>query len=172
MTDEIIPSAPHKKFEDIKKIDENGIATVYRGGNVSENKLKDLRYNDYLSSVKEGKDITGNAGASEYGKNIVELKIPIKDLKIENGELRYIGESKSLTGGVKYPQNFYKEYNDYHGSNLTAKEIDGQSDVWDTAKALSGYDIPKTQNQKQGQSSRGLFRCSHITSLLVWYLVL
>ncbi|OGZ21704.1 MAG: hypothetical protein A3D46_00425 [Candidatus Nealsonbacteria bacterium RIFCSPHIGHO2_02_FULL_43_13] len=25
MTDEIIPSAPHKKFEDIKKIDENGI---------------------------------------------------------------------------------------------------------------------------------------------------
>ena len=128
------------------KIDKNGMATVYRGGNVSEAKLKDLRYNDYLSSVKEGNDITGNQGASSYGKTVIKMKIPAKDLKVENGEIKYIGKSSSLSSGSRYPQNFYKEYNDYHGSNLTAKEIDAQNDTWNTARALSGYDIAKAKN--------------------------
>jgi len=106
------------------KVDKNGIVTVYRGGDISKEQLKNLRYGDYLSTVKTGKDITGNAGASEYGKNVIELKIPIKDLKIENGEIKYIGKSPSLTGGKKYSVEIYKAYNDVYGSNFTAKEID------------------------------------------------
>jgi len=124
-----------KKLRDAGvQIDEKGIATVYRGGNVSKEKLSDLRYNDYLSSVKKGKDITGNEGASAYGKNVVELRIPAKNLKIENGEIKFIGESKSLQG-KKYPKEIYKAFNDVYGSTYTAKEIDAMTikEVRDTA---------------------------------------
>ncbi|MDD5353145.1 MAG: hypothetical protein PHS93_08310 [Candidatus Omnitrophica bacterium] len=123
-----------KKANDIQNIrDEliamgaevNGdIVTLYRGGDVSESMLMNLRYNDYLSTVEFGKDAYGNSGASEYGKNIVRLELPINDIEIVNGEVQYKGKSNSLKGGTKYPLEIYRAYNDYHGSNYTAKEID------------------------------------------------
>ena len=103
--------------------------TLYRGGNVSETKLRKLRYNDFLSTVKEGNDAVGNAGASSYGKNIVTIKVPIKDIKITNGEIQYVGTSSSISGRGKYPQKFYKDYNDFYGSNFTSEEIDNQRNV-------------------------------------------
>jgi len=97
--------------------------TLYRGGNVSKQELKKLRYNDYLSTVKTGTDAEGNAGASDYGKNVIEIDLPIKDLKYTNGEIQYQGKSSSLKG-TTYPIEIYKAYNDYYGSNYTSKEID------------------------------------------------
>jgi len=44
---------------------------------------------------------------------VVEFNIPAKDLKIENGEIKYIGASKSLSSGTKYPTDIYKAYNDF-----------------------------------------------------------
>jgi len=102
---------------------DDGIVTLYRGGNVSENKLRKLRYGDYLSTVREGKDAQGNSGASEYGKNIVEIRLPVKNIQVVNGEVQYKGGSASLKG-KKYPIEIYRAFNDVYGSNYTAKEID------------------------------------------------
>ncbi len=91
--------------------------------------------------MKEGVDEYGNAGASSYGKNIIEIILPINDIKITNGEIQYIGESKSLENGSKYPIEIYKAFNDYYGSNYTSEEIDKMEfkDVRDIASiALSG----------------------------------
>jgi hypothetical protein len=112
---------------------------VYRGGDVPVSVLKKLRYNDFLSTVKHGEDYYGNSGADNYGKNIIEIIIPIKDVKITNGEIQYVGQSKSLTTSNKYPMKIYKAYNDYYGSNYTSDEIDKQDNVKLVASmALSG----------------------------------
>jgi hypothetical protein len=92
---------------------ENGKVILYRGTNIPNLSEKDLRYGDYLSSVNEGNDITGNEGASGYGKYVVEYKLNPQDVKITNGEFQYIGESKSLVG-KKYPKEIYKAYNGYY----------------------------------------------------------
>lgn len=97
---------------------------LYRGGDVSPTILKKLRYNDYLSTVKNGTDADGNSGASDYGKNIVKFLLPISDIKITNGEVQYIGKSSSISKGTKYPLKIYKAYNDVYGSNYTSSEID------------------------------------------------
>ncbi len=96
---------------------------LYRGGNVSKEILKKLRYNDFLSTVNEGEDAVGNAGASSYGKNVVKFLLPIKDLKYSNGEIQYIGKSESIEKGQKYPLAIYKAFNDYYGSNYTSQQI-------------------------------------------------
>jgi len=97
---------------------------LYRGGNVSPAKLKILRYNDFLSTVRDGTDAYGNGGASSYGRNVVEIILPISEIKMVNGEVQYIGQSKSLSGGQKYPIEIYRAFNDALGSNYTAQEID------------------------------------------------
>jgi hypothetical protein len=97
--------------------------TLYRGGNASEEELKSLKYNDFLSTVAYGDDVLGNAGASSYGNTIITVKLPIKDLKYTNGEIQYQGHSNSLKG-KKYPIQIYKAYNNYYGSNYTGEEID------------------------------------------------
>ena len=98
--------------------------TLYRGGDASPAVLRKLRYNDYLSTVKHGDDAVGNAGAGSYGKNIITINLPIKDVEVVNGEVQYRGESESLKSGKKYPLEIYKAYNGYYGSNYTAAEID------------------------------------------------
>ena len=112
---------------------------LYRGGNVSEEILKNLRYNEYLSIVRDGTDADGNAGASNYGKNVVQLYLPIKDIKITNGEIQYIGNSNSLKiKKGKYPLLIYKAFNDVYGSNYTAKEIDAMEEREVKAVASQG----------------------------------
>jgi len=112
---------------------------LFRGGDVDKKTLGNLRYGDYLSAVEKGVDATGNAGASDYGKNVVRFELPISDVKITNGELQYIGDSDSLKDGDKYPQLIYRAYNDAYGSNYTAKEIDAQDNVRPVAsQALRG----------------------------------
>jgi hypothetical protein len=112
---------------------------LYRGADAPKNTIKKLRYNDYLSIVKYGNDSVGNAGASSYGKNIVDFLISIEDIKITNGEIQYIGKSQSLKGGNKYPFQIYKAYNDVYGSNYTAEEIDKQDNVKSVASmGMSG----------------------------------
>lgn len=102
----------------------NGIATLYRGTNIKGMTKEDLRYGDFLSSVPSGTDVTGNLGADSYGKYVEEYHIPVQHIKITNGELQYVGPSKSLSGGTKYPPDIYKAFNDAFGSNFTAEEID------------------------------------------------
>jgi hypothetical protein len=116
--------------------------------------MKDLRYGDFLSSVPSGTDMTGNLGADAYGKYVVEYKIPIKDIKITNGELQYIGNSKSLEGN-KYPIEIYRAFNDYYGSNYTAQQINDMDykDVRNVAsQALSDgreeFDLLMEQHKK------------------------
>ena len=117
----------------------NGKITLYHGTNDVNVKPGELNYGSFLSSVKSGKDVTGNAGASEYGKYVHKVELPIKDVRANStGEFQYVGKSASLKG-TKYPTDFYKKYNDYHGSNLTAKEIERESDVYITAKRIAGY---------------------------------
>ena len=118
---------------------EGDYVTLYRGGNVSIELLKNLRYGDFLSTVKTGNDAYGNEGASGYGKNVISIKLPISDIIISNGEIQYKGTSNSLHGSIKYPIKIYKAYNDYYGSNYTAKEIDKQDNVRSVASmGLSG----------------------------------
>lgn len=106
----------------------DGVVTLYRGGNVSEDTLRNLRYGDYLSATEHGEDATGNQGASSYGKNVVKFELLIDDIEVTGaGEFQYKGGSESLSGGKKYPVEIYKAYNDYNGLNLTAKEIDSLS---------------------------------------------
>ena len=103
----------------------NGNAILYRGTNIPNLTIKDLRYGDFLSAVPTGTDLTGNAGANSYGEYVAQYEIPIKDIKITNGELQYQGESSSLiSSGQKYPKEIYRAYNDYYGSNYSANEID------------------------------------------------
>lgn len=106
----------------------NGKVTLYRGANVPVNQIKKLRYGDFLSTVRDGHDAVGNAGASSYGKNVVEFVLPVSDIKVTNGEIQYIGKSSSLKG-TKYPIQIYKAYNDVYGSNYTSDEIDKQDNV-------------------------------------------
>jgi len=96
---------------------------LYRGADVPVDKIKQLKYGDFLSTVKSGHDAYGNLAADSYGKNIATFKLPIKDIVITNGEIQYKGKSES-TKGTKYPEQIYKAYNDAQGSNYTAKEID------------------------------------------------
>jgi hypothetical protein len=96
---------------------------LYRGADIPAKEIKKLRYNDYLSVNKTGVDFYGKAGASLYGKNIVEFLIPIKFLKFTNGEIQYIGPSSYLKKN-KYPLKIYKAYNDYYGSNYSSSQID------------------------------------------------
>jgi len=121
-----ISSTP-KELENWGATIENGMVILYRGTNVPNLSKKDLRYGDYLSSVPSGQDITGNEGASAYGKYIVKYILNPKDIKVTNGEFQYIGQSNSLQG-KKYPQQIYKAFNDYYGSNYTSQEIDEMSD--------------------------------------------
>jgi len=97
---------------------------LYRGGNVSKKTLKKLRYGDYLSTVKEGLDSSGNEGASGYGKNVVRFELPIDDVEVVNGEIQYKGKSESINSSGKYPERVYKAFNDYYGSNYISEEID------------------------------------------------
>ena len=96
---------------------------LYRGGDMPQEQLRRLRYNDYLSTVKEGVDAYGNMGASSYGENIVEILVPIEFLQMSNGEVQYKGPSHSLKNG-KYPLKIYRAFNDYYGANYTTQEID------------------------------------------------
>lgn len=120
----------YKSSATIKELKNIGVtiicnnAILYRGTNVPNLTLKDLRYNDYLSSVPHGNDMAGNGGASSYGKYVVKYEIPISDIKVTNGELQYIGNSHSISTKGKYPLSIYKAYNDVYGSNYTSKEID------------------------------------------------
>lgn len=102
---------------------------LYRGANAPRSTIKKLRYNDYLSASKHGDDATGNAGASDYGKNIVRFELPLEDVEVVNGEFQYKGKSESLSTSNEYPLEIYKAYNDVYGSNYTAKEIDDQDNV-------------------------------------------
>lgn len=112
---------------------------LYRGADVAKSTIRKLRYNDYLSGSKRGEDVTGNAGAADYGKNIVRFELPIEDVDVVNGEFQYKGKSKSMEGGNKYPLGIYQAYNDVYGSNYTAKEIDDQDNVRIVAsQGLSG----------------------------------
>lgn len=97
---------------------------LYRGGDTSKDTLKKLRYGDYLSTVKEGRDTSGNEGASGYGKNVVKFELPVDDIEVINGEIQYKGESGSISSGGKYPGKIYKAYNDSYGSNYISEEID------------------------------------------------
>jgi hypothetical protein len=118
----------------------DGMAVVYRGGNVPKETLKKLRYNDYLSATSGMTDATGNAGAGAYGDNVVEIKVKPEYLRVSNGELQYIGPSESIKRG-KYPTQIYQAFNDVYGSNYTSKEIDKMpvSEVRNTARmGLSG----------------------------------
>jgi len=97
---------------------------LYHGTDDPKFNSKDLRYGTYLSSVEKGYDITGNQGASFYGKYVHKLELPITDVEVAStGEFQYVGKAKSLLG-KKYPPEIYKAFNDYHGSAMTAKEID------------------------------------------------
>jgi len=113
-----------KRLREVGVNVKNGKAILYRGSNVPNLTIDDLRYGDFLSSVPHGNDITGNLGADAYGKYVVRYEIPIENVEISNGELQYKGNSKSISKGTKYPLMIYKAYNDYYGSNYTSEEID------------------------------------------------
>jgi len=123
----------------------DGNIVLYHGTNDVNFNPSKLNYGTFLSSVKKGADITGNQGASSYGKFLHKLELPLKDVKVNStGEFQYIGNAKNLMN-QKYSSNFYKAYNDYFGSNLTPEDINKQSDIWDIAKAISGYDENKAK---------------------------
>lgn len=104
--------------------------TLYRGGNAPIKDLKQLRYGDHLSAVKDGFDSTGNAGAASYGANCVCLELHVDDVIVTGaGEYQYKGHSQSLLMGKKYPIEIYRAYNDAQGSNYTGQEIDAQDNV-------------------------------------------
>lgn len=113
---------------------------LYRGGNVPEEVLRDLRYGDFLSAVRSGTDATGNLGADAYGDVVVRIKLPLEYVELAStGEFQYKGPSTSLSRGRKWPLEIYRAYNDYWASNLTAEEIDRQTDVASVAPmALPG----------------------------------
>jgi len=103
---------------------------LYRGGDVSKDELRNLRYGDYLSASEKGPDITGNEGADAYGKNVVRLELPLEEVEITGaGEFQYKGQAESLKSGTKYPEAIYKAFNDYYGSNFTAKEVDKENET-------------------------------------------
>lgn len=99
---------------------------LYRGGDVPPASLRKLRYNDFLSTVRDGNDAYGNMGASSYGKNVVEIWLPISMIKLTNGEVQYTG-TESLVDGTKYPKEVYVAYNESQGSNLSPQQIDEES---------------------------------------------
>jgi len=113
---------------------------LYRGGNVPEEVLRDLRYGDFLSAVRSGTDATGNLGADAYGDVVIRVELPLEHVELAStGEFQYKGPSKSLEGGTKWPPEIYRAYNDYWASNLTVEEIDRQTDVRSVASmALPG----------------------------------
>lgn len=117
-----------------------GMITLYRGADASIATVKRLRYGDYLSATAAGQDATGNSGASAYGGNVVEFILPIDDVDVTGaGEYQFKGKSESLVGGIKYPLEIYRAYNDYYASNYSAAEIDAQNNVRSVASmALSG----------------------------------
>jgi hypothetical protein len=154
-----------------KLADSQGMVTVHRGGDVSADTLKNLRYGDYVSSARGSTDGVGNAGASAYGKNVVTLKVPAKDLKYTNGELQFIGASKSLQG-KKYPESIYRAYNDVNGSNFTAKEIDEMSPTMvrdEASQGLEGgsseYDELLSSHGKPATASKPTPKSQPATSL-------
>jgi len=103
---------------------------LYRGGDVSKDELRNLRYGDYLSASEKGPDITGNEGADAYGKNVVLLELPLEEVEVTGaGEFQYKGQAESLKSGTKYPEAIYKAFNDYYGSNFTAKEVDKENET-------------------------------------------
>ena len=56
--------------------------------------------------------------------------MPVGDVIVTGaGEFQYKGSSNSLSGGKKYRRAIYKAYNDAHGINFLASEIDKESDV-------------------------------------------
>ena len=117
-----------------------GKVVLYRGGNVPEDVLRDLRYGDFLSAVESGTDATGNLGADSYGDVVIRVELPLEHVELAStGEFQYKGPSTSLSGGRKWPPEVYRAYNDYWASNLTAEEIDRQTDVRPVASmALPG----------------------------------
>jgi hypothetical protein len=103
---------------------------LYRGGNVDEATLRQLRYGDYLSAVRDGQDATGNSGAADYGNTVIRVELPLDHVEVTGaGEFLYKGPSTSLDNGHLYPAEIYRAYNDVYGSNYTAAEIDGQTNV-------------------------------------------
>lgn len=113
---------------------------LYRGANVSKALISKLRYGDSLSAVEGATDATGNDGAKCYGKNVVRFELSVDDVVVTGaGEYQYKEKSESLQDGTKYPSAIYRAYNDYFGSNFTAKEVDKQEDVRQMAScALNG----------------------------------
>jgi hypothetical protein len=104
--------------------------TLYRGADVPKSTIKKLRYGDYLSAAEFGFDATRNGGASSYGKNVVKFELQVEDVEVTGaGEFQYKGKSSSMANGKKYPMQIYKAYNDAHGANFTASEIDKEYDV-------------------------------------------
>lgn len=151
------------------EFEEDGVV-LYRGGDVPEEVLRDIRYNDYLSAVETGTDAMGNAGADSYGKNVIRVVLPIADVEVKSGEIQYRGESSSLEGGKKYPLEIYIAYNDVYGSNYTAEEIDKQDNVRAVAsQGLSGgreefdelmasYNTSQASKKKASTFKRGEYR--------------
>jgi uncharacterized protein len=113
---------------------------LYRGAEVDASVIQNLRYGDYLSSVKGATDAMGNGGAASYGKNVVRFELPIETVHVTGaGEFQFKGASDSLEGGRLYPEAVYRAYNDYYASNYTAKEINAQDNVRAVASmSLSG----------------------------------
>lgn len=113
---------------------------LYRGANVPGEVIRNLRYGDYLSASRDGSDATGNDGASAYGKNVERFVLDLADVEVTGaGEFRFVGASKSLEGGMKYPIEIYKAYCDYHGHQFSVADVDGETDVRACAsQALSG----------------------------------
>jgi len=127
-----IESLNNNVFRELRRLGADIVGNkvrLYRGGDVPKSVLRKLRYNDFLSTVKNGTDAGGNAGASSYGRNVVELLVPVKDVKVRNGEVLYVGASDSITRGRKYPLEIYKAYCDVYGSNFTFQEIDEADNV-------------------------------------------
>jgi len=99
-------------------------AIVYRGADVSADKIKELRYNDYLSAVNEGFDKTGNGGAASYGKNVVRFELPIMDVDVAGtGELLFKGEAPELAQ-ARYPQEICRAFSDAIGCHYSMEEIE------------------------------------------------
>jgi hypothetical protein len=112
---------------------------LYRGGDVDSSTLLNLRFNDFLSTVRDGSDAYGNLGASSYGDTIVEIWLPIDKIKLTNGEVQYTG-TESIVGGKKYPREVYIAYNESQGSNLSPQQIDDES--FDFVRIVSSMAMP------------------------------
>ncbi len=132
--------------------------TLYHGteGSVGTKIDKEgLRYGDFLTTNKQEALDYAQMRAKQQGTKpiIKQFEFAKNEVKFNpsTNEWQYLGGTEKLTG--KYPQTFYKEYNDYFGSNMTAKEIDAQTDVWDVAKAISGYNEVKAK-QLLGQATQ------------------